>query len=157
MIQDMEEEYDKIYRYCYFKLHNTQTAEDITQETFLRYWERYALLPNAMAVKSLYVIAKNLCIDEYRKQKTLPIDETIPEPLGEDLILSKMSVQRALSILSTEDQELLLLRYVNEVPIGTIAKMLGFSRFMVYRKLKSASNRFQSALNQEGFYDTMEK
>lgn len=31
---DLEEQYDKIYRYCYFKLHHQQMAEDITQETF---------------------------------------------------------------------------------------------------------------------------
>ena len=31
---DLSEQYDKIYRYCYFKVHHCQTAEDITQETF---------------------------------------------------------------------------------------------------------------------------
>ena len=36
---DIEEQYDKIYRYCYFKLSNQQLAEDITQETFLRFLE----------------------------------------------------------------------------------------------------------------------
>lgn len=153
---DIEEQYDKIYRYCYFKLHHAQTAEDLTQETFLRYWERYHPMPAFLAIKYLYTIAGNLCTDEYRKQKALPLDESIPEPLAEEQLLEKLSVHAALSDLSAEEQELLLLRYVNEVPIGTIAKLLGISRFSVYRKLKSASTRFQSALNQEGFYDTME-
>ncbi len=36
---DMEEQYDRIYCYCYFRLHSQQAAEDITQETFLRYLE----------------------------------------------------------------------------------------------------------------------
>lgn len=36
---ELEEQYDKIYRYCYFKLQHVQKAEDITQETFLRYLE----------------------------------------------------------------------------------------------------------------------
>ena len=34
---DIEEQYDKIYRYCYFKLKNQHLSEDITQETFLRF------------------------------------------------------------------------------------------------------------------------
>lgn len=34
-MDNIEKQYDKIYRYCYFKLHNRHTAEDITQETFL--------------------------------------------------------------------------------------------------------------------------
>lgn len=153
---DFEEQYDNIYRYCYFKLHHAQTAEDITQEALLRYWERYRLLPDSLAGRYLYTIAKNLCIDEYRKQKTLPLDESLPEPLSEENFLERISVHTALSVLSKEEQELLLLRYINEVPIGTIANLFGISRFAVYRKLKSASTRFQSALKQEGLYDTME-
>ena len=35
---DIEEQYDKIYRYCYFKMYDDQIAQDITQETFLRFW-----------------------------------------------------------------------------------------------------------------------
>ena len=34
---DIEEQYDKIYRYCYFKMYDDQIAQDITQETFLRF------------------------------------------------------------------------------------------------------------------------
>ena len=156
MALDIEEQYDNIYRYCYFKLHHPQTAEDITQETFLRYWERYHPMPAFLAVKYLYTIAGNLCTDEYRKRKTQPLEESATEPLAEEHLLEKMSVHSALSALSTQEQELLLLRYVNEVPIGTIAVLLGISRFAVYRKLKSASTHFQTELNKEGIYDAME-
>ena len=39
---DLQEQYDKIYRYCYFKLYDRNLAEDITQETFLKYYEHYS-------------------------------------------------------------------------------------------------------------------
>lgn len=39
MSMELEEQYDRIYRYCYYKLRDVQQAEDITQETFLRYLE----------------------------------------------------------------------------------------------------------------------
>ena len=157
MALDVEKQYDSIYRYCYFKLRHAQTAEDITQETFLRYWERYHPLPSSLAVKHLYTIAKHLCIDEYRKHSPLPLEECSEGAPQEEQWLNQMAVQNALSALSAEEQELIFLRYVNDVPIGTIGKLLGISRFAVYRKLKSASNRFQSALNREGLYDPMEK
>ena len=35
MSADLEEQYNKIYRYCYMKLGHRQTAEDLTQETLL--------------------------------------------------------------------------------------------------------------------------
>ena len=34
---DLENAYDKIYRYVYFKVKNQTVAEDITQETFLHF------------------------------------------------------------------------------------------------------------------------
>lgn len=33
---DIEQPYDKLYRYCYFRLRSRELAEDITQEPFLR-------------------------------------------------------------------------------------------------------------------------
>ena len=30
MSLDIEEQYDNIYRYCYFKLHNRELTEDLT-------------------------------------------------------------------------------------------------------------------------------
>lgn len=54
---DIEEQYDKIYRYCYFKLHSRELAEDVTQETFLRYLEHYNCLTTVSALKYLYTIA----------------------------------------------------------------------------------------------------
>ena len=34
---DLENAYDKIYRYVYFRIKDQTVAEDITQETFLRF------------------------------------------------------------------------------------------------------------------------
>ena len=32
----IDEQYDKVYRYCLLRVRHKETAEDITQETFLR-------------------------------------------------------------------------------------------------------------------------
>lgn len=39
MSMDEKTLYDKIYRYCYYRLGQAELAEDITQEAFLRLWE----------------------------------------------------------------------------------------------------------------------
>lgn len=65
---DMEEQYDKIYRYCYFKLYDKQLAQDITQETFLRFIRQDLSLDNHKELPYLYTIAKNLCVDNFRKK-----------------------------------------------------------------------------------------
>ena len=149
---DIEEQYDKIYRYCYFKLHNRELAEDVTQETFLRYLEHYNCLTAVSALKYLYTIARNLCVDEYRKPRTEPMDESTPDYTMEETLVTNLTVRMALSKLAPEEQELLLLRYVNEVPVSALGKIYGLSRFAIYRKITSASNRFREELRKEDYH-----
>ena len=39
---DIEEQYNKIYRYCYMKTRDHHTSEDLTQETFLHFLENHS-------------------------------------------------------------------------------------------------------------------
>ncbi len=64
---DLEAQYDKIYRYCYFKLHSREAAEDITQETFLRFLQSESYQEKGKSLAYLYTIARNLCINNFRK------------------------------------------------------------------------------------------
>lgn len=146
---DLEEQYDKIYRYCYFKVHQREAAEDITQETFLRFYERFGHYGSDFTLQYLYRIAHNLCVDRYRKGEEAEFPEEIAIEGHEEQVLKKMSVGNALSKLLEEERELLLLRYVNEVPIATLCKLYGISRFAMYRKLKNATGRLESLLGEE--------
>lgn len=56
---ELEEQYDKIYRYCYYRLRNAWKAEDITQETFLRYLESDGYIDAGRPLAFLYTVAKN--------------------------------------------------------------------------------------------------
>jgi len=67
MSLSIHDQYDKIYKYCYFKVKDKQTAEDLTQETFLRYFSQKSYINKGKPLAYLYTIAKNLCIDFYRK------------------------------------------------------------------------------------------
>lgn len=148
---DLEEQYDKIYRYCYFKVNQREIAEDITQETFLRFLESSDYMNIGKAMQYLYTIARNLCVDEYRKQKTEVLDEEAVEENAEDNMITRVSVRMALSELDETDRELLLLRYVNEVPVSVICKLYGISRFAVYRRVSHASKNLKGKLGEEDF------
>lgn len=144
---DLEEAYDKIYRYVYFKLKNQAISEDITQETFLRCIGRKGNI-QIYDMKYLYTIARNLCVDEYRRVKSDPLPKDYDERFTASYESSedRVIVQNALEKLTVEDKELLLLRYANNEPIGTISQILGISRFAVYRRLKTAEEKFRSSL-----------
>lgn len=148
---DLDEQYDKIYRYCYFKLRHRERAEDITQETFLRFFKHDPGMGSDASLRFLYTVARNLCVDEYRKRHDQPFDEEaqpveVSDPAEE--ILTRVSVQAALCRLDPAEREILLLRYVNEVPVSVIGKFQGISRFCVHRKISKAIRKFKEYFEQ---------
>ena len=150
---DIEEQYDKIYRYCYFKMYDDQIAQDITQETFLRFCKQGLNLGSDKELPYLYTIAKNLCIDHFRKRTVESLEEITEEVIDdptEDLI-SNLTLRMTISKLPEDEQELIFLRYVNEVSITTICKITGLSRFAVYRKLSKTLKWLKEELLKEGF------
>lgn len=146
MALDLEEVYDKLYRYCYYRVKTRETAEDLTQEAFARFWEK----GEGKDLGYLYTIARNLCIDESRKIKPIPLPEDLPGPEQEERLMESLAVRKALEALPPEDRELLLLRYDSGLKIGAIGKVLGLSRFQVYRRLNGAVDTFQAHLKKEG-------
>ena len=150
---DMEELYNKIYRYCYFKLYDKQLAQDITQETFLRFFQQNASINIRKELPYLYTIAKNLCADNFRKKSVESLENVTEEAIynpTEDWI-NNLTLKSILSKLPQEEQELIFLRYVNEISITTICKITGFSRFAVYRRLSKIMKWLKDELKKEGF------
>ena len=150
---DIEVLYDKIYRYCYFKMYDDQIAQDITQETFLRFCKQGLNLGSDKELPYLYTIAKNLCIDHFRKRTVESLEEITEEVIDdptEDLI-SNLTLRMTISKLPGDERELIFLRYVNEISIATICKITGLSRFAVYRRLSKSLKWLKEELKKEGF------
>lgn len=144
---DIDEHYDKIYRYCYFKLKNQHLAEDITQETFLRFMESNSYKDIGRPLAYLYTVARNLCMDEFRKVPTEELKEDMKQNGFEDAVVEKENLQQAMKELSNEEQELLLLRYVNEVSFADLSNMYGKSRFALYRELSKITKKLGRRLS----------
>lgn len=146
---DYEAQYDKIYRYCYFKLNNGAVAEDITQETFLRFLENSTYQEDGKCLNYLYTIARNLCIDEYRRKVCEELPEDFADEQAEESMLENLSMQLALKKLTPMERELVLLRYVNEVPVKVICELQECSRFALNRKLKQVLKKLRGYLAEE--------
>ena len=144
---DIDEQYDKVYRYCYFRVKNQHLAEDITQETFLRFFESSSYKDAGRPLAYLYTVARNLCIDEFRKVHTEELKEEIVQNGFEDAVVEKENLQQAMATLSKEEQELILLRYVNEVSFADLSKMYGKSRFALYRELSKITSKLERRIS----------
>ena len=147
---DYEVQYDKIYRYCYFKLHNQTVAEDVTQETFLHFLESSTYKDRGRELNYLYTIARNLCIDESRKRVFEELPEELPEDSPEERVIESVVMKQAMEKLTTEERELALLRYVNEVPVKVICELRECSRFAVNRQLKQVLKKLRENLQEKG-------
>lgn len=148
---DLEDQYDKIYRYCYFKTHHQQVAEDLTQETFLRYFKQTSYLNRGKLLAYLYTIARNLCNDYYSRRITEPLEETALAEEAVDNLVTMVALKQSIKTLPPDVQELILLRYVNDLSIGEICTTVGLSRFTIYRKITSGLKQLKTLLREEDF------
>ena len=138
---NLEDQYDRIFKYLYFRLHDRHIAEDLTQEAFLRFLASRTYRDENRQLQYLYTIARNLCNQHYRDREitySLEKTENLPESESfEKSLLQRLSLIDALEKLSPEEREMLFLRYINEVPVSVMSGLYSISRFAVYRKLNS--------------------
>lgn len=142
---------DSIFAYIRYRVHSDVTAEDITSEVFLRMVRGIAGYRDQGAPFRawLFRIAANLLTDHYRKHgKTSEVaipehyesDDTNPFDyvLQED---ERHHLRMAIQSLPVEYQDLLVLRFVEDLPHTEIARILNKSamalRAMQYRALKA--------------------
>lgn len=151
MSADLKEQYDKIFRFCILRVKNSQTAEDITQETFLRFLENPQYSTRSEQIKILYTIAGNLCTDEFRRKQTVPLPDDLPDDRDSESIWNeRIMLKNAIYSLPESDRELVLMRYVNEVPLSVISKLYNVSRFSLSRRLKKILSQLKDSFEKEG-------
>jgi len=145
---------DKIYRFIFIKVSSQEIAEDLCSETFLRGWQVFKEredIENPPAF--LYQIARNLIIDHYRekgKAKIVSAEYTpIVDPredLEEKANLSSdlEEVRLSLANLKGDYQDVIIYRYLDELSVPEIAKILekseGTVRVTLHRALKALKN-----------------
>lgn len=142
-------------------------AEDALQETFISAWRHAAQFREEGSVKGwLYSIARNAVLSAKRKAASRPVEyEPTLEALGRSagwgdasqglaaVLERRDSVEHALSRLSPEDQEILLLRDVEGLSGEETARLLGLGLPGVKTRLHRARLRLAAALREGGFHD----
>ena len=140
-------------RYCHLHIKDSGFAEDLTQETFARFFRTLHQYQHyGKAANYLYVIACNLCRDYYRKPEELPMEELPEHPvcLMESLDL-RMDVHMALERLPQELREVTILYFFQEVRQKEIARILGISLPLVKYRIKRAKELLTIYLGKEDF------
>ena len=83
--------YNYVYSRAKFIMKNEEDALDLTQETFLRFLESSSYKDTGRPLAYLYTIARNLCIEEFRRVPTEELKEEIEWERGKsDLRLKRL-------------------------------------------------------------------
>lgn len=152
--------YAEILRYCSYHCTDIKYAEDITQETFLRFFENLSKYHYKNKTKNyLYTIAGNLCKNFNKKKKEIVIEEEQIEGKNElrerpmDAIINKLTIEWALMQLPDEFQQVIILHYIQGLKLKEIADMLQIGLPLVKYRLKKAKTKLQTIVREEGIYE----
>ncbi len=147
--------YDKylprIYRFIFVKVSRKEDAEDLSHQVFLSAWQNIQSFQfQGFPFSSwLYKIAWNAVIDHYRTRKPEESIETIAEnALSEspnfikeiDIEIEIKIIRQAILKLEEDQQNVIIMKFVNELSNKEIAGVLGKSegaiRVIQHRALK---------------------
>lgn len=140
--------YPMILRYCHIHIDDTGYAEDMTQETFARFFRTLKQYRHyGKAANYLYVIAGSCCRDYYKRAKEIPMEE-LPELVWEGME-QQANIKLALLSLPKELREVAVLYFVQELRQKEIAKILGIGLPLVKYRVKRARELLAAALGKE--------
>jgi RNA polymerase sigma-70 factor (ECF subfamily) len=128
----------KVYLLAYSFFRNREDAMDIVQETFLRLYQKAHMFEEDKNLQNwLLQIAKNLCIDHYRKRhkkdqefltgQDIEVAERAVLERDEDSSLScdlKLIFGRCLSRLTERQRMIFVMRHYNQLQYAEIAQIL---------------------------------
>lgn len=140
--------YPMILRYCQFHLANQSCAEDMTQETFEKFFRKLAVYQHqGKTANYLYVIAGNLCRDSYKKQMEYPMEELPGQEICRlDGIERQIDLDMALRRLPDEIREVVILHYFQGLKLKEIAGILGIGLPLVKYRVKRAKELLENFL-----------
>ena len=148
--------YKKILDYCVYHCMDKSYAEDLTQETFVRFFAKLSdYRYRGKTINYLYTIAGNLCKDYFKKAKDSMIDEQVMEnqsslgPSEPDEIIDKLAIQVALAELQEELREIIVLYYFQGLKLSEIADALDIGLPLVKYRMKQAKLKLENLLKED--------
>ena len=153
-----------VHALAWRKVGNFHTAEELTQDTFLKVYEKLATLKNPNQFAGwLYVIANRVCIAWYRKQK--PQMESLENTSEAEIDASSYHhyedeqrenasaeyrrgfIKNLLEELPESERTVVTLHYLGEMTCKAISEFLGVSPNTVKSRLQRARNRLKEQEN----------
>ena len=160
-LRDIYSEYGKmIYQCCLNILHNTQDAEDITADFFLKLWniaDTYCF--GGKHKRWLVTIARNMALDLLKKQDREQLaaedeeygtDSPDSSVSTEDAVTGGMAVAEALGHLEQTEREIVSMKVLADMTFRDIAAVLGTPMGTVTWRYRNAITKLRKFMREVG-------
>lgn len=140
-----------LLRYCVSLAGDLGTAEDLCQETFLRFWTHQGELEDLKPEQRkawLRKTARNLWIDSLRRygRETFPGEELELAPFEEDF--TRGEVRQLLNLLPPEESPLFRMRYFEGYNAAELGEIFDLPPGTVRSRLSSARKRLKKLMKE---------
>ena len=144
----IEKYYPDICRYCACLTGNREEAYDLTQDTFLKFIQNVDFYRYRNLKAYLFMIARNNCMDYFRRQKRECAAEFQEDGTGDDdRRLEQAETQSWLSEelrkLPSEQREALVLYYYGDMKLKDIARITGANLSTVKSRIRQGTERLK--------------
>jgi RNA polymerase sigma-70 factor, ECF subfamily len=157
----------QLFQYLFYLVRSRETAEELVQEVYIKVLNSYETFEGKSSEKTwIYSVAKHVAIDWIRKQtrkkrksegkeyewteREFEVEDR--SPLPEEIIVQKDEVQQVYRMLekcSEDQQQVVLLRFVQSLSISETADILGWTESKVkttqHRAIKTLKKLLEKA------------
>lgn len=143
--------YPSIFRYCRMHVPDVMYAEDLTQETFVRFFQSFGNYRHSgKAANYLYTIASNACRDYLRRSPEASLDALPEEPACmPEMTDLRLDLRRAMDSLPPEVRAVAELSLIRGFTQKEISRILGIGLPLVKYRTARAKKLLQNALREE--------
>ena len=151
--------YQEILSYCYHHCFDQTYAEDLTQETFIRFFTKLSDYHyKGKTLNYLYTIAGNLCKNHVKKWKADCVEkEVLERKLISDGGIPKQEkqiyVKQALEQMNPELKEIIIMFYFQDFKLKEIADILQIGLPLVKYRHKRAKEELKRLLGEEDSHE----
>lgn len=146
-----------IFRYIYYKCGDRAEAQDLTQECFVKYWEKLETVDVKGSSSYVYMIASNLLANKYNKDKiklkfrdSIVIEDEKQDP---QYLLEYQDCKEKLASLISEmpptQREVLLMHRIDGMKYKEIAEKLSISVKAVEKRMHLALLKIKTLSNND--------
>jgi RNA polymerase sigma-70 factor (family 1) len=147
--------YSPIKNFVYYKCGDVDLAEDVTQDAFMKLWEKREEIKEETVKSYLYTIANNMFLNKVRHDKVVlgfvekqtdQINEQSPEYALEEKEF-KAELERVIAGMTVKQREVFLMNRIDDLTYKEIAERLELSVKAVEKRMHGALNYLKEKIH----------